>query len=158
MTFNSDRRHFLYSLPVLTLVPRALFAQSGRPSISIRGINHVGVMVGDLKRSVEFYQTLFGMPRGESTETIARLPIGSGPAHLELLATSGDAAPRIGHFCLGVDGFDVDRIANTLTDHGVSKADSLGPLGPLTMRITPRASGGFMVHVGDPDGLDIQLQ
>jgi catechol 2,3-dioxygenase-like lactoylglutathione lyase family enzyme len=155
MTFNSDRRDFLFSLPALTLVPRALFAQAGRTSISIRGINHVGVMVSDLKRSVDFYQTLFGMPRGESTETIARLPIGSGPAHLELLAASGGAAPGIGHFCLGVDGFDVDRIANTLTDHGVSKADSLGP---LTMRITARASGGSAVHVGDPDGLDIQLQ
>jgi catechol 2,3-dioxygenase-like lactoylglutathione lyase family enzyme len=155
MTLTSDRRQFLFSLPVFTLAPRALFAQSGRPSIGIRGINHVGVMVSDLKRSVDFYQTLFGMPRGESTETIARLSIGSGPAHLELLAASGDAAPRIGHFCLGVDGFDVDRIANTLTEHGVSKADSLGP---LLMRITARPSGGSAVHVGDPDGLDIQLQ
>jgi catechol 2,3-dioxygenase-like lactoylglutathione lyase family enzyme len=158
MTFNSDRRHFLFSLPVLTFVPRTLFAQSGRTSIGIRGINHVGVMVSDLKRSVDFYQTLFGMPRGESTDTIARLPIGSGPAHLELLTASSGAAPSIGHFCLGVDGFDVDRIANTLTDHGVSKADSVGPLGSLKMRITARASGGSAVHVGDPDGLDIQLQ
>jgi catechol 2,3-dioxygenase-like lactoylglutathione lyase family enzyme len=154
MTFKSDRRHFLLSLPALTLVPRALL-QSGRTSIGIRGINHVGVMVSDLKRSVDFYQTLFGMPRGESTETIARLLIGSGPAHLELLTASEGSAPRIGHFCLGVDGFDVDRIARTLTDHGVLNADSLRP---LTMRITARASGGSMVHVGDPDGLDIQLQ
>src|SRR4051812_49036145 len=122
---TSNRRRFLLSLPALTLVPRTLFGQAGRSaaaSIKVRGINHVGVMVSDLKRSTEFYQNLFGMPQGESTDAIVRLQIGSGPTHLELLAAAGNA-PTIGHFCLGVEDFDIDRITKTLAEHGVAKTE-----------------------------------
>src|SRR5262245_48593814 len=107
MTNSIDRRAFLMSLPAFALAPRALGAQAGREVISIRGINHVGLMVKDLKRSVDFYQGLFGLPRGESSDTIVRLPLGGGPAHLELLTAAADTAPWINHYCLGVEGFDV---------------------------------------------------
>ena len=157
MPLTGNRRQFLLSLPALTLVPRVLAAQSGA-TIKVRGINHVGLMVSDLKRSIDFYQTLFGMPQGQSSDTIARLQIGAGPVHLELLTAAAGATPSINHFCLGVEGFDADRIAKVLTDHGVAKADAQGPLATMTVRVTSRPTGGSAVHLGDPDGIDIQLQ
>jgi catechol 2,3-dioxygenase-like lactoylglutathione lyase family enzyme len=149
-----SRRHFVLSLPALSLAPRALLAQGGGATISIHGINHAGLMVSDLKRSTEFYQSLFGMPLRRA-DTIARLQIGNGPTHLELLTAAAGATPTINHFCLGVEGFDADRIVKVLTDHGVAKSETSGA---MTMRVTTRAAGGSSIRLGDPDGIDVQLQ
>jgi len=158
MPMTTDRRRFLLSLPALAVAPRMLTAQNARSTVRIRGVNHVGLLVSDLKRSIEFYQTLFGLPQGESSETIARLPIGGGPVHLELLSATGGVAPTLNHFCLGVEGFDVDRITKIFGDHGVSKAEGQGAVAPMTVRVTPRAAGGSSIRLGDPDGIDVQLQ
>ena len=155
MPMTTNRRRFLLSLPAIALGSRALTAQETKPAVRVRGINHAGLMVSDLKRSIEFYQTLFGLPQGESTDTIARLQIGPGPVHLELLSAAAGAAPFINHFCLGVEGFDVDRIARVFADHGVAKSDKAGP---MTLRVTARPAGGSSIRLGDPDGIDVQLQ
>ena len=55
-----SRRQLLLSLPALAMAPRA-FAQAD-PPIRVRGLNHLTLAVSDPKRSVEFYQGLFGMP------------------------------------------------------------------------------------------------
>ncbi len=149
-----SRRHFVWSLPALSLAPLGLFSQGAGATISIRGINHVGLVVSDLKRSTEFYQSLFGLPLRRA-DTIARLQLGSGPVHLELLTAAAGATPTINHFCLGVESFVADRIVKLLTDRGVTKSETLGP---LTVRMTARPAGGSSIRLGDPDGIDVQLQ
>ena len=77
------RRQLLSSLPALALAPRALVAQpsraaqttGGAPPIRVRSLNHFGIAVSDPKRSVDFYQGLFGMPvqARAGTTTILRL-------------------------------------------------------------------------------------
>jgi catechol 2,3-dioxygenase-like lactoylglutathione lyase family enzyme len=69
--------------------------------------------------------------------------------------TAADATPAIGHYCLGIENFDVSRIERVLSGRGVAKSDTLGP---LKLRVAQRAAGGAGVHLGDPDGLDVQLQ
>jgi catechol-2,3-dioxygenase len=59
--FDISRRRLLLSLPALMMAPRA-FVQTANPPIRARGINHVTLDVSDVKRSVDFYQGLFGMP------------------------------------------------------------------------------------------------
>ena len=54
------RRELLVSLPALALAPRVL-AQS-KPTIVQKGFSHFTPAVSDLKRSVDFYQSHFGMP------------------------------------------------------------------------------------------------
>src|SRR3954469_1495964 len=147
-----DRRTFLAALPALALAPRALRAQAAQ-TLKVRGINHVGMLVSDLKRSTDFYEGLFGTPVRRQGDTIARLQLGAGPAHLELLRADSGATPIINHYCLGIEGFDADRVATVLAAHGVSKADTLGP---MTMRVAARPQGGASIHFGDPDGLDVQ--
>ncbi|MSV35017.1 MAG: VOC family protein [Bryobacterales bacterium] len=69
------RRNLLLSVPALA-ASRA-WAQSGSP-IRLRSFNHVTIRVSDFKRSLEFYQTLFGMPVQGHQGAIVSLRIGSG--------------------------------------------------------------------------------
>ena len=62
-----SRRALLVSLGALgALLGRplrsALAAQTGRTPIRVRTLNHFGIAVSDPRRSIDFYQELFGMP------------------------------------------------------------------------------------------------
>ncbi|HEV3140203.1 MAG TPA: VOC family protein [Vicinamibacterales bacterium] len=152
------RRGFIVSLPALAFAPRAMSpaAQTPKPQITTRGINHVNLTVSDLKRSVDFYQGLFGMPvHARSGTTGVQLGVGSGPLHLALSVDEAGARPGIDHFCLSVDGFNVDRIIRTLAEHGVTKSDQRGA---MKVQVTMRGADTPQVYVGDPDGIVLQLQ
>jgi catechol 2,3-dioxygenase-like lactoylglutathione lyase family enzyme len=164
------RRDVLLSLPALALARRAL-GQAARSQIRVSGINHVTLSVSDVKRSVDFYQGLFGMPVISRQGMTTNLQIGSGPQFLGVSA-AGAGAPHINHLCLGADDFNVDRIASILAQHGVKKTDSpestgAGGLGgaPLLMRVRSRGpeaggdrSGTPELYFSDPDGIVVQLQ
>src|SRR5436853_6899480 len=108
-TFDMSRRRLLFSLPALMVAPR-VWRQASNRQIRVTGINHVTFDVSDVKRSVDFYQGLFGMPVINSQGTTsAGLQIGNGPQHLGL-NSAGSNAPKINHLCLAVDNFNVDRL------------------------------------------------
>jgi catechol 2,3-dioxygenase-like lactoylglutathione lyase family enzyme len=155
-----SRRSILKSLPALVMTPRA-FAQA-TAAIPVKGINHVTLMVSDLKRAADFYQGLFGMPvLTRQGNTVISLQIGAGPQHLGL-ASAGANAPRIDHICLGVDNFNVDRITTILAQHGIIKSDAAGAMRMRVRMRGPDAGGAkegtAEFHFTDPDGLHIQLQ
>src|SRR5216684_1287843 len=107
--FNISRRRLLLSLPAIAMAPR-VFAQTENSPIRVKGINHVTLNVSDLKRSLDFYQGLFGMPiiSRQGTQA-ANLRIGGGPQFLGL-SSGGSSTPHIDHICLAVDNFNVDRL------------------------------------------------
>lgn len=143
--FNISRRRLLLSLPALAIAPR-VFGQSANPPIRVKGINHVTLHVSDLKRSVDFYQGLFGMPViNRQGATSASLAIGSGPQHLGLSAADA-AGPRIDHICLAVENFNVDRFKAILAQHGVTN---------VQVRMRDKTPEFFF---SDPDGILMQLQ
>jgi catechol 2,3-dioxygenase-like lactoylglutathione lyase family enzyme len=149
-----DRRTFLMSIPALAMAPRAI-AQRGNPPITIRSFNHVNLTVSDLKRSVDFYQGLFGMPvQARTGSTGVQLRVGAGPQHLALSSGDAGATPTIDHYCLGVEAFNADRIVKALADHGFAKSDQRGAMKVVvSMRAdTPQ------VYVVDSDGIVLQLQ
>jgi catechol 2,3-dioxygenase-like lactoylglutathione lyase family enzyme len=163
------RRRVLLSLTAL-FAP-GLAAQTARPTIRVRGINHVTLAVSDVTRSVDFYQGLFGMPVISRQGTATNLQIGAGPQFLGVTA-AGSSPPRIDHLCLGVEDFDVERVISILTQHGVTRvveltAGALGAVsgGPMRMRVRMRGpdAGGAKdgtpeLYVGDPNGFVFQLQ
>src|SRR6266850_1252248 len=129
-TFEHDRisrRSLLLSLPALMMAPRALL-QNGSPPIRVTGINHVTLRVSDVKRSVDFYQGLFGMPVISRQGSATNLQIGAGPQFLGVSAAGSDA-PRLDHLSLGVEDFDVERVSGILTQHGVTRVDSVAGTG-----------------------------
>ena len=149
------RRQMLALLPAAALAPR-VFAQ-GLPTIPIRTFNHFQINVTDPKRSVEFYQTLFGMPvqsRAGNAGAPILLRIGSGPQFLSIAPVAAGAAPSITHFCFGVERFNVDRELGVLAQHGVMKSDTRGA---MTAVVSKSAQGADELMVGDPDGLQFQL-
>ena len=164
------RRNFLLSLAPLTAGLRGM-AQSSAPTIPLRALNHVTLTVSDVKRSLEFYQGLFGMPiQNRQTSMSASLQIGLGPQHIGLGRGGANAKPGINHFCVTTDNFEVDRILQVLAAHGVTKLDPLDANFPARggalksrVRIRREDAGGTKegtpeLYFTDPDGIVVQLQ
>ena len=85
------RRHVLRSLPAL-VAASGVMAQSNKPIIRVRALNHMTLYVSDPKRSLEFYQGLFGMPiqARQGTAGSGLLRIGSGPQYIALAAAGAN--------------------------------------------------------------------
>jgi catechol 2,3-dioxygenase-like lactoylglutathione lyase family enzyme len=118
--------------------------------------------VGDPKRSLEFYQGLFGMPIQARQGATTILRIGAGPQFMAIGSAAAGVAPHINHYCLTVEGFNVDRIIATLGEHGITKADTGGPMKVRVRMRGPEAGGAKEgtpeLYFGDPDGIVVQLQ
>ncbi|HMD36598.1 MAG TPA: VOC family protein [Vicinamibacterales bacterium] len=161
MPAHIDRRGFLAALPALVIphsafgLPRSAFrlGQGAKPQIRTRGINHVKLIVADMKRSIDFYQGLFGMPAQARSSSEVALRVGNGPQHLAL-AADPDANPSIESYCLGVESFDPDQILKTLAEHGVTKSDYRGA---RTVQVATRGDRTD-IYLNDPDELIVQLQ
>jgi catechol 2,3-dioxygenase-like lactoylglutathione lyase family enzyme len=148
-----SRRRLLLALPSLAIA-RRVFAQPGKSSLRAHGLNQMTFSVSDVKRSVDFYQGLFGMPiQARQGETVC-LRIGSGPQFLALRPAEAGATPRIAQFGISVEDFAIDRTIKALVDHGVERATAIGP---MKVQINVR-EGTPEVFLGDPDGVVVQLQ
>jgi len=159
MTHPMTRRTLLLSAPMLIAASK-LLAQGARPTLTVRALNHIAIAVSDKKRSMEFYQGLFGWPIQHTQGATTGLRIGAGPQYV----TMSQGKPGWGHWCLTVEGFGVDRIIQVVAAHGVSRTENSQP-GPLTawVRMRGEANGGAKegtpeIYVNDPDGIRLQIQ
>jgi catechol 2,3-dioxygenase-like lactoylglutathione lyase family enzyme len=135
----------------------------GKAPLVTREMNHVTLAVSDPKRSLEFYQRVFGLPIVATQGPIPILRVGRGPAFIAL-SSAGTGSPLIHHVCVTIDNFDPDRTMQTLAELGVKKAEGTAAA-PLTARIRMRGpeAGGAKegtpeLYMTDPDGITIQLQ
>ena len=148
------RRSVLHALAAMAGASGLKAQPSKTPGIRVRALNHMTLFVSDPKRSVEFYQGLFGMPVQARQGNSALLRIGPGPQYLALAAAGPNRKPGIDHFCMTVEGFDSGQILKTLAGHGVTRSDAAGPLKAWT-----RMRGETLeFYAGDPDGIVVQLQ
>jgi catechol 2,3-dioxygenase-like lactoylglutathione lyase family enzyme len=135
------RRELLASFPALGFASR-FFAQTSKPTIPVKALNQFTLLVSDLKRSIDFYQGLFGMPIQARKGSTVLLRIGGGPQFMALAPAGSDPpsiAPVLG---MSVENFNADRLAAVLVHHGITKA----------------AAGGTQeISFSDPDGLVIRL-
>jgi catechol 2,3-dioxygenase-like lactoylglutathione lyase family enzyme len=152
------RRHLLAALPALgTMVAwpfeGAVSGQAGSSPIRVRSLNHFEIAVADPKRAIDFYQGLFGMPVQSRTGSATILRVGAGRQFLSIRPVESNTTPRITHYSLGVEDFNVNGIITTLAAHGVVKADAVGP---MKVSVT-RTAGNSSLLFGDPDGILCQL-
>jgi catechol 2,3-dioxygenase-like lactoylglutathione lyase family enzyme len=128
-------------------------AQSSGLPAAARTLNHVSISVADIKRSVEFYQSLFGMriisqqgtgnnPIAGGDGSVVNLAPGAGPEFLGIY--QGKPVGDIGHFCLGVQNFDADRVLAALQNRGVKAS--------IRTRGQSRE-----IFLSDPDNISVQL-
>src|SRR5579871_6137033 len=152
MTAPIDRRAFLVSVPALFFAPKT-FAQA-KPTLKIRGFNHVTLVVSDLKQSIDFYQGLFGLAKERTNRTAdASLRIGPGLG-LDLTTNRPERTPRIDHYCYSVERFSVDGVLKALAAHGIAKSDQAAP---MTVQVNT-VDGAQRIMAHDPDGITFQLQ
>ena len=133
-----SRRQLLLSLPALALAPRA-FAQASVAPIRARALNHMTLAVSDPKRSVEFYQRVFGLPLQSENKTAQLVQLKLGKGHLSI--RRGDGPKGVDHFAIGLDRFNKDSVIADLKARGA----------------IAREDAGAGLHVVDPDGLNVQL-
>ena len=151
------RRGLLLSLPGLAQA-RRLLGQAQAAPLRVRGLHQVTLAVSDLERSLDFYQGLFGMFIQARQGGRILLSIGDGP-HFLALTEAGSAPPSIDHFGLAVEDFDAERVVRALGGHNVTpggRGEGLSG-GPMRVRTTTRRDTPEL-HMGDPNGLVIQLQ
>ena len=155
---NISRRDLLGALPAIALLPRALTAQTGR-QLRVRGLHSMMLAVTDVKRSLEFYQGLFGMPTQGRHGDTRLLRVGPGPKFMALTPAGAGAARGVSRFGIAIEDFNVDRILAVLGEHGVTRAAGSSPeaAGPLKVLVAPR-DGTSEIFVSDPSGVVFQLQ
>jgi catechol 2,3-dioxygenase-like lactoylglutathione lyase family enzyme len=135
-----SRRELLGGLAALAVVAPA---NAAAPSIaSVAQMNHVTLFVKDVKKSVEFYQRLFGLPVLTLQDPGVNLRVG---ASFLGIYPAGDRPASINHVCFGLDKFDADETLEKLTDAGVKG------------RIRQRGDTKEL-YFTDPDNLSMQLQ
>ena len=144
------------SLPVFgtaaALFEAGLEGQTTPSLIPVRSLNHFGIAVSDPKRSIDFYQGLFGSPIQARIGTTTILRVGEGPQFLSISPVEGNLSPRHTHYGLGIEKFNVERVTQALAAHGIAHADTVGA---LKMNVRNGRTG---VVFGDPDGIVCQLQ
>jgi len=153
-----SRRELLGALPAVALLPGALTAQGPR-QLRVRGLHSMTLAVSDVKRSLEFYQGLFGMPIQARHGDAPLLRVGPGPKFMALTSAGADGAMGVSRFGIAVEDFNADRIVAVLADHGVARAAGSNPsvAGPLKVLVTTRDKTPEL-FVTDPSGVVFQLQ
>ncbi len=157
-----SRRELLLSVPSLALIPALAPRLLGQeaPPIPLKALNYFALNVSDMKRSIDFYQGLFGMAIQARHGDSVLMRIGSGPQFM-MLNPAGAGMPRIvPQLGLTVENFNADRIVGMLEKHGITKADPSGPGltgGALKVRVTNRGNTPEL-FLGDPDDFVLQIQ
>ena len=123
-------------------------AQSGAPTAVAQGrtINHVSLAVADVEKSAAFYTALLGL-KEVSRPGNGGINLGLGTSFLGVykLANPG----TVNHFCIGVDDFDPDMMAERLRQQGIQATVDRNPAN--------RTSGGDQLYFTDPDKTRVQL-
>jgi catechol 2,3-dioxygenase-like lactoylglutathione lyase family enzyme len=166
MTLPIDRRGFLVSLPALAFAPRLLAQAPAHPTLRVNGLSQITLTVSDVKRSVDFYQGLFGMPVQARQGADVLLRIGNGPRFLALRQAAAGERPSISGFGFGVQEFSIDRAMQTLAAHGITaappNAEKPAPRQALVRTRRQREGGSpdgstRELFVADPSGIVFQL-
>jgi len=148
-----DRRSFLVSVPAL-LAAHRLMAQGSAPQIRVNGLSQLTLSVSDPRRSIDFYQGLFGMPIQARQGTTTYLRIGAGPTFLAIVPAGPGERPSISRFGMAVEQFDARTILEILEQHGLATAKDLGP---MKVVVVMRGDNAPEMFVGDPAGIVFQL-
>jgi catechol 2,3-dioxygenase-like lactoylglutathione lyase family enzyme len=134
-----SRRQLLHGLTVLAAAGGAIPAAAQSTPFVARGIDHVSIQVTDLARSIQFYQTIFGLGilNEDKPNEIVRMGVTKTIVSLHHKAPMG----IVDHFAIAIDGFDRDSATATLQAHGLA----------------PQTNLDYGFHVRDPEGIAVQI-
>ncbi|MGI9470884.1 MAG: VOC family protein [Rubripirellula sp.] len=139
-----DRRELLAGLAALTVAAASgssLAAESepSEPAFQAKSLNHVTLSVSNVARSQMFYESILGVSVVSRQTNGVNLGLGESFLGLYPIAEP----PRINHFCVGLDEFQVQVAADRLKEFGIK---------PRVRKDKPE------VYFRDPDGISVQLE
>ncbi len=121
-----------------------------------KALDHVGLVVSDMDRSLNFYKGL-GLvllrrsEQGADGPSSAVLKVGDQEINVfcqpDFVPTHRDDPQRIDHFCLMMDSATIDDLVAALREAGIAIVS-----GPVKRR------AGAALFVNDPDGARVELQ
>jgi catechol 2,3-dioxygenase-like lactoylglutathione lyase family enzyme len=142
-----SRRGLLGVLAALVAVPgTAPLAQAAQaaPVGTVKTMNHVSIFVPNVQKSMDFYQSVFGLPLLTKQEPGMNLSTGAGFLGI-YPAQAGATAGSINHVCFGMENFDADAMLKKLAERGVK----------ASIRLRGETKE---LYFTDPDGIRVQLQ
>ena len=130
-------------------------------AISLLGLDHVVLRVGDLDRALEFYCSVLGCQVERRIEELGLIQLRAGSSLIDLVPVSsplgqaGGAGPgeegrNMDHFALALAHFDEVSIRAQLAAHGVEAGD-------VGIRYGAQGNGPSM-YLKDPDGNTVELK
>jgi catechol 2,3-dioxygenase-like lactoylglutathione lyase family enzyme len=134
------RRELMQGLALVATASRAASAAQPQTSV-IKGarIDHVSIQVSDLKRSVDFYQKVFGFSVVSEDKPNEIVRLGTTKALVSLHHKSPTAL--VDHFAIGLDSFNKEAVTRELKQRGITPDENL--------------DAGF--HIKDPEGMNVQI-
>jgi catechol 2,3-dioxygenase-like lactoylglutathione lyase family enzyme len=132
-----SRREFVQALAALAAIPAAVYPETNTSVFQGVNLNHVTLSVSNVQRSRDFYQNLLGFPVLKQDTKGCSLAVGDRFMSLYRYDKPG----YIDHFCIGINGFSLERVKATLQDQGLN----------------PTIEFGTQVYFHDPDGNRVQL-
>ena len=148
------RRGLMQALAMMALPAKVLAmeaAADAAPIVRGLGVNHVGLIVGDIERSYEFYHRLFGVKKGwpaKNNGSGVHLDFPTGYISVDSMAGQKSV---ITHFSISIEHIDQDS-AKQLADkinHDLPDAKA---------RAAFQANDGVStVNLVDPDGFHVQI-
>jgi catechol-2,3-dioxygenase len=99
----------------------------------------VSIQVSDLKRSVDFYQKVFGFSVVSEDKPNEIVRLGTTKALVSLHHKSPTAL--VDHFAIGLDSFNKEAVTRELKQRGITPEENL--------------DAGF--HIKDPEGMNVQI-
>ncbi len=138
---NLSRRDLIHGLSVLAAAGTGAApaqAQTTTPFVST-GIDHISIQVSNLERSIEFYQTIFGLSIINQDVDNAIVRMGRDRIIVSLHAKAPTGI--VDHYAIAIEGFDRDSVTQALAEHGYEAQQNL--------------DYGF--YVRDPEGIPVQM-
>lgn len=129
------------------------------PPLAVKTWNHLSYQVTDAERSVLFYQRVLDLRVQtmdfRQNQPISLLGIVGGPQTVN--PYFGVGKPLGGHFCIGVENWDYDRVIQALRDAGQNPRLAEGDTRPGCCGSTDVYNFKETSRATDPDGFGVQL-
>jgi catechol 2,3-dioxygenase-like lactoylglutathione lyase family enzyme len=135
-----SRRELVQGLATLAASGTAASAQEVI-NFKTANIDHVSVQVGNLQRSIDFYQKMFGFTVVSQAEEGGVKIVRLGNTRMLVSLNVGGPPGRVDHFAIGIPSFTRESITSYLIQHGA----------------TPLQGDFAGLHIKDPDGVNVQI-
>lgn len=129
-----------------------ILSQAADIPVTVTGLDHVVLRVGDMDRSIAFYGTVLGCPVERRLESIGLVQLRAGTSMIDLVpCPSGETPGRnVDHYAVRIAKMDPAAITAHLEKHGVAA-------GSVQRRYGAEGYGSS-IYITDPDGNTVELK